>query len=518
MKKLWLNLFFLGLLSFLSLLNTAQAQIVYGVGSATSNVFNGFYIVSPAGVITAPTVTFALPAGIAESVAIGVSPVDGLVYWVERTGATTRPNFGTWNPTTGTATTTGLVTGLPANIGAILRSTYCPDGRWYMAGNGSGGGAGAEIYQINPANGALIRTIVVSNLPTNGSGDIVCTSNGDLYAMALVVGGDYTLYRLPLASFPSTGDATVTMATQGTTTLPNTQAFNGLSELPNGQLIGSVALATNGIYQINPSTGAATTLTTANAINLGDLSREFPRDVSVSKSVTPTVALQGTTLTYTVVVQNAGPSVAKSVAIVDTLNASVFNIGSATWTCTVLNAGANTVVTTACASPTGSGNLTTTVDMSINGTVQYVITAPLLSNFSGTATNVANATVLPAVVDSSPGNNGNTVTSTVSPALNLAVTKTDGATSTVAGGTTVYTVTFTNSGPANGTGSVVVDVPSAGLSNCTVVSCAGTGTPTAASCPATPANLLTGGATVPNFPANTSIIFSVRCRVSATGS
>lgn len=516
MQTLQKNLFRALCLLMLLTSGFASAQIVYGVGGPAT--FNGFYIVSPAGVITAPAVANTLPAGITEAVAIGVSPVDGLVYWVERTASAVRPNFGTWNPSTGAVTTTGLVSGLPGGIGAILRSTFCPDGRWYIASNGAGGGVGAEIYQINPADGTLIRTVVGSNVPTNGSGDIVCTTNGDLYVMAQVLNSDYTLYRLPTASLPPTGNLTITFATQGTTTLPNTQAFNGLSELPNGQLIGSVAFNTSAVYTINPSTGAATTLTTGGSIALADLSREFPRDVSLTKNVTPTVALQGTTLTYTVTIRNAGPSVANAVAVVDTLSPTIFNAASATWTCSVLAAGSNTVVTTACAAASGTGNLNTSANLSINGTVQYVITAPLLSTFTGTATNAANATVLPTVVDSTPGNNGNTVTSTVNPAINLGVTKSDGVTSTVAGGTTVYTVTFTNSGPANGTGSVVLDTPSSGLSNCTVVSCTGSGTPTPASCPAVPANLLVGpGVALPNFPPNTSIAFLVSCRVSATG-
>lgn len=516
--KSFLKLALTALLPLISMLSTAQAQNIYSVGiPAGGTLSNQFFIVNgTTGFITTPAVPNTLPAGITESAAIGVSPINGLVYWVERTAVT--PRFGTWNPASGATTIIGNAA-TPAGIGSFIRATFCPDGRFYIAGNGAAAGAGAEIYQINPVSGALIRTLIVSNVPVSGSGDIVCTSNGDMYVMAqaVVAPQSYQLYRITAAQVTTGGTFAATL--QGNVNLPNTQAFNGLSERAGNQLVASVAFATSATYLINTTTAVATTLTTGGLAALADLSREFPRDVSVNKTVTPTAALQGRTLTYTITASNAGPGVAASVTIADTLNAAVFNVPSATWTCTVVTAGSATAVTTSCGAAAGSGNLNTFANLSINSQVRYIITAPLLSSFSGTVTNSVAATLTGTTVDITPSNNNSTVTSTVSPAANMSVTKNNGTVTLVAGTSTTYTVTFANIGPGNGAGSVVRDVPSAGLAGCTVVSCTGAGTPTAATCPATPANLLLpGGATLPSFPANSTLTFLVQCGVTATGS
>jgi large repetitive protein len=505
------------LLAVLCLVHTAQAQNVYGIGTAPAGtLFTNFYIVNPnTGVATTPAVPNTLPATVAESVAIGVSPINGLVYWVERTVAT--PRVGTWNPATGATSIIGNAA-TPAGINTFIRATFCPDGKFYIAGNGSAGGAGAEIYQINPLTLALVRTLVVSNIPTSGSGDIVCMSNGDMYVVAqsVAAGTPYQLYRIPAAQMNTGG--TFAASFQGALSTPNTQGVNGLSERPDGQIIGSVAFNISATYVINTTTAVATTLTTAVGASLADLSREFARDVSVSKTATPTAALQGSTITYTITASNAGPGVAGSVTIADALNPAVVNVPSATWTCTVITAGSATAVTTACGAAAGTGSINTFVNLSINSTVRFVITAPLLSSFSGTATNTVAATLTGTTVDVTPANNIVTVTSTVTPVVNFGVTKTNGTSTLVAGNTTVYTVTFANAGPGNGAGATVRDIPGTGLTSCTVLSCVGAGTPSAAVCPATPADLLlAAGTAIPNFPANSSLSFSVQCAVSATG-
>jgi uncharacterized repeat protein (TIGR01451 family) len=512
-------------LACLGCLQAAQAQNIYGVGAPTgAGPFNQFYIVDgTTGLTTVPTVTNTLPAGIAESAAVGVSPINGLVYWVERAVAT--PRFGTWNPATGATTIIGNVA-TPAGVATFIRATFCPDGRFYIAGNGSAGGAGAEIYQINPTTGAVIRTLVVSNIPTSGSGDVVCTSNGDMYVVSqsVGVGTPYQLYRIPAAQVSTGGTFTSTF--QANINTPNTQAFAGLAERADGQLVAAVAFNLAANYVINPTTAVATTLTTVASAALADLAREFPREVSVSKTVTPTVALQGRTLTYVITASNAGPGVAASVTIADTLNPAVFNVPAATWACSVVTPGAATAVTTACGAATGTGNINTFANLSINSAVRYTVTAPLLSSFSGTVTNSVAATLTGTTVDLVPGNNFATVTSTVTPAVSLSVTKDNGITTLAAGATTAYTVTFANAGPGSGNGTVITDNPSAGLT-CTSVTCVSTtggascpaglvlGTPTAVA--AVP-NLFNGtGIAIPTLPPPSSVSLVVNCGVTATG-
>lgn len=497
----------------------SQAQVAYGISRTQT------FIINPTtGAATAPAVAnnYAAQVGY-ESSAMAVSPINGLLYMIERTTGTS-PRIATWNPANGVATNQGATASVIT--GDILRSTFCPDGRWYIAGNGSAGGAGFEMYQINPNTRALVRTIVVSNVPTFGSGDISCVSTGDLYILAAsdnTTTAIYRLYRLTAAQMTTGGTLASTIV--GALNVDANNAPNGLVEVsttpagcaapcllasgtPNGQVI----------YTVNASTGDATTLTTASGAGLVDLSREFPRDVSGSKTATPTVALQGNTLTYTIRASNSGPAVAGSVTIADALNPSVFNAAGSSWTCAVTTPGVTTAVTTACGAASGTGNINTYANLSINSTVSYTVQAPLLSSFSGTATNTVAITLTGTTVDVTPSNNTVTVTSTVSPTANLAVTKTNAVGTLTTGQTTSYVITVTNSGPGNATNTVVTDPATTGLS-CTTVTCSVASG--AAVCPVPPAlsiaNLQGAGLTVATFPANSSLNFQVGCTVTATG-
>ncbi len=108
----------------------------------------------------------------------------------------------------------------------------------------------------------------------------------------------------------------------------------------------------------------------------------------------------------------------------------------------------------------------------------------------------------------------------------LAVTKTNAVTAVTAGGTTSYTLTFSNSGGYAANNALIKDTQSAGLS-CTSVTC--TSTTGAASCPtglvlatataaASVPNLFNGtGITIPAFPAASTVVLTVACNVTATG-
>jgi uncharacterized repeat protein (TIGR01451 family) len=112
-------------------------------------------------------------------------------------------------------------------------------------------------------------------------------------------------------------------------------------------------------------------------------------------------------------------------------------------------------------------------------------------------------------------------TSAFTPACStvLSVTKTNGITTVQAGGTTSYTVTFTNSGATAADGAIAVDTPSAGLA-CAVQSCTPSAAPIAPACPGAAQwpNLLTpSGVAIPALPALSSVTFVVACNVTATG-
>ena len=192
-----------------------------------------------------------------------------------------------------------------------------------------------------------------------------------------------------------------------------------------------------GTTDANPDNNSATDTDTSSAS--ADVA-----DVKVA-SVDPVVA--GTTLKYTITVTNAGPSDATNVVVTDALDPALL---SPTYTVEV-NGGAPS----APAAWTGSVNLGT---LSPGDTVDVVITATV-DPATPDGTILANtATVASSTSDPNPGNNTDSVDTTVKAEADLAVTKTDGVTKVTAGlSTGTYIVTVTNAGPSAATGVKLTD-------------------------------------------------------------
>lgn len=254
-------------------------------------------------------------------------------------------------------------------------------------------------------------------------------------------------------------------------------------------------------------------------------------DLSVTKSLsTATFTVGTTTLSYLVVGRNNGRAIANQVylttqatgqsataivstspTITDTLPTgmtvtALTNSAPGIWTCTP-NGTSTTFTCSANASVypmTATSNLVTvTATVSVSS-----LACP------GPAVNTATITIA-AVGDAVPTNNTGTVATPIGCSANLTVVKTDGQTTVTAGGTTSYTVTFSNIGPAAGDGTVVLDSPGTGLS-CAVTGCTASGTGV---CPAAGLwpNLLGGGLTLASFSSNATLNFLVACSVTATG-
>lgn len=497
----------LGAVLLAGLTGTAHAQAIYGVGAASGANYNRIYTVNPtSGAATDLGCTLQF-----NTAAMGVASLDGNIYYIEQTVA--NPRIASVNPQT-CANGTAVATALPASV---IRATACPDGRFYAMSNT------AAFYEINPATGAILRTLNWTGLPTGGSGDFACTSDGSMYILAQDGTANYNLYRATSASFQTVAN--------GSNVAASNLGDLGLAGSPNGLAEGPLGLAgcaaspnpcllvstgtTNQTWRVNVLTGVASNAGTTGAI-LTDLSRSFPVDISFSKAVTPTTVLQGQTVFYTLTASNPGPGVVREVAIQDTFPAGV---ASASWSCSVQSTGSSTIVTTSCGTtPTGTGNINNTVSLSLGASVRYNVTATLSSTFSGTLTNAGRATITSVATDPDPSNNTQTVSSSVTPAGNIGVTKSNAVGTLTAGQTTSYTITVSNSGPGNATNTVVTDPATTGLS-CTTVTCSvASGT---AVCPVAPAlsiaNLQGAGVTIATLPANSSLNFQVGCTVTATG-
>src|SRR6185295_18065037 len=103
----------------------------------------------------------------------------------------------------------------------------------------------------------------------------------------------------------------------------------------------------------------------------------------------------------------------------------------------------------------GSGNINDTVNLPAGGSVTYTATCTIAASATGTLSNTA--TVSSSVTDPNPANNSATDTDTLTPQADLAVTKTDGVTTAVPGGSVTYTITASNPGPSDAPGTTVAD-------------------------------------------------------------
>lgn len=507
----------LGSLSvLLAVASPVQAQTVYGVGQAGTAAVTlpgSIRLFSVNTTTGAATDLFGLTQ---PSTAVSLSSINGLAYYIDRNNP---PSLYTINPLTGVNTTVGAITGAASTgLGPnTLRATHCPDGRFYAASNTG------VFYEIDANTGATLRTLTWGGLPTGGSGDFTCVSNGDMYVVAPTVngGGTYRIYQVNSAAFAAVPTGSTVPVTAIGANLGLGGVPNGLTEGPAGAGCAAAPTpclyasnSTNDLWRINATSGAASVVGPTNN-GLTDLARSYPVDLTFTKAVTPTNALQGQTVFFTLTAFNQGPGVVSDFLIQDNFPAGV---SAASWACTVQDPGSPTLVTTSCgASPTGTGNINTTVSLSLNATLRYNVTATLSNTFSGTLTNVGQATITVPVTDPNPNNNIGTATATITPAANLTVFKTNAVGTLTTGQTTTYTLDAFNNGPANVANAVVRDPAVAGLS-CTAVTCAPLG---AGTCPApatlTIANLQGPGVPIPLINSSSGVRFSVTCTVTATG-
>jgi uncharacterized repeat protein (TIGR01451 family) len=170
-------------------------------------------------------------------------------------------------------------------------------------------------------------------------------------------------------------------------------------------------------------------------------------DLSVTKDDGKTSAVPGTSDTYTLTVSNAGPSTVTSVTLTDSLPAALLNPVFGT-----PSSGSYDPAT-----GVWSG-LSLVAGQSITITLSGTIDPPA----TGALTNTAHVAPPPGVTDTNPGNNNDSDTDTLTPQVDLAITKTDGVTSVVAGGSTTYTIVVSNAGPSAVNGASVADSLPAG--------------------------------------------------------
>ncbi len=169
-------------------------------------------------------------------------------------------------------------------------------------------------------------------------------------------------------------------------------------------------------------------------------------DLSISKTDGTTTYTPGTTLVYTIVVGNTGPSNVFNAAVID--NIPPGTSWSFTSTGTAGTSGNTTIGTT---------NIGDLVNIPVGGQLTYTITLTIPSGFSGNLVNTATVSAPAGTTDPAGGNNSATDTDTQNSQADLTIRNTDGTTAYTPGTTSTYTVVVKNLGPSNAAGTTVTN-------------------------------------------------------------
>jgi len=224
-------------------------------------------------------------------------------------------------------------------------------------------------------------------------------------------------------------------------------------------------------------------------------------DLNITKTVVSPTATPGASITYEIVVGNAGTSDAPGTTVSDTFAALLSNCS---WTCA---ASAGSSCTAA-----GAGNINDLITLLVNGTATYTATCDIDSAATGNLGNTATVTEDGSITDPDQSNNTATANIALTPEADLAVSKTDNQATHIPGTPVSYTIVADNNGPSDVSDAVVSDTFAAPLSNCSWTSTAAGG--------ATGNTNASGnlGDTL-DMPAGSSVTYTVTCDVdsAATG-
>ena len=178
-------------------------------------------------------------------------------------------------------------------------------------------------------------------------------------------------------------------------------------------------------------------------------------DLGITKTDGSATYTPGTSLTYTIVVSNAGPSDVVGATVTDTFPASLTNVA---WTC----AASGSAI---CGNASGSNDINETADIPVGDSATYTVTADVLASATGNLDNTATVAVPVGVTDPDGTDNSATDSDTLDAQADLGITKTDGSATYTPGTSLTYTIVVSNAGPADAVGATVTDTFPASLTN-----------------------------------------------------
>ena len=256
-----------------------------------------------------------------------------------------------------------------------------------------------------------------------------------------------------------------------------------------------------GVTDTNPANNASTVSTSVNPVARLSITKTAPASVTA-----------GGPITYTITINNAGPSPANNASFIDAVPTNITGVtascsgaaGGAVCPATVSVNGANVV----------SGLVPT---LPAGGSATFTIAGTVSPTSAGAISNSTTVTTPIGVTDPDPSDNTSTVVTPVNAVADVSVLK-SGPSSVDAGGLITYTVLISNAGPSAANGTSFSDVVPGSISTITA-NCGSQSN--GAVCPASIAitgNTVSG--TIANLPAGGSLVITIQGRVSgsATGS
>ena len=150
------------------------------------------------------------------------------------------------------------------------------------------------------------------------------------------------------------------------------------------------------------STGGST-----NYHEIRNISAAVPADLAVTKTDGQTSVIPGDPITYTVTAVNNGPNDVTNAVLDDAVPSSITGV---TWTATASPG-------SSCGQYSGSGNISTTVNLLNSGNATFLISGTISQTLTGPIINTATITPPVNISDSNPSNNSATDTNSVPPAV-----------------------------------------------------------------------------------------------------
>ena len=343
MKRLLRSL--LALLAVATAGMPARAEVFYGITDTfiySVDTVNG----GPATQLTTFAATLGSPATLATR------PSDGMLFYLDTQAL--NPNLWRWNPAT--PAVPPVLLGTPgATTTGVIRLVFDVAGTLYAMNSG----AGATLWTLNPANGAILTATPSSGVVTPGGGDIcIHPTTGVMYLVAA-----QNLYTVDPA-----GVVTLVGAVTG---LPGN--MTGCAFDRNGRLVTSPSAT---LYQINTTRSPRPRFPwPTGVVAFGDLATAPFRQSDISVTMTASNITPGNTVTFTITVTNNGPDTATDIRLTDLLPAGLaftsatpsqgtYTSGTGIWLVGTINNGATATLTI-------NANVTGTVAITNTAQVTY---------------------------------------------------------------------------------------------------------------------------------------------------